>query len=284
MAKRFLIIGGASMLGAHLGQGLINKGYELITTDHRERGDFMLDLSASPDHWPDLPDELDGVFISAAMTDQNACEKYPELAQKINVTHMSMLIDMFVAKGTHVLFPSTNLVLPCQKPSQSVDTEYAPIGAYARMKAEVEKKYLSNPDVTICRLAKVITLDMPLIKNWVSQLKSGQKVTALSDLIMSPVSSLYTVNILTRLLEISKGGLWQISGAQEISYYDLTLAIASYLDVDPQLVSGQTSQEAGVALASAPQHPSLDAYKLTTELSIYPQRVEDMVRDLLYDL
>ncbi|MEM7503745.1 MAG: sugar nucleotide-binding protein [Pseudomonadota bacterium] len=279
MSKRFLIVGADAALGTALTGELRARGHEVLTTSRRASGDgLLLDLEMDPAGWPSMPPDLNGAFIAAAMTSQKDCAANPAQARRINVEHTLTLIARLRDARVGVVFPSTNLVLPCLAPTQSADTPRRPMGLYATQKAEVEQ---AAPDIAVCRLAKVLTPNTPILLNWLHTLSQGGSPRALTDLMIAPVSLPYATAYLANLMEHGESGIWQMSGAAEISYFELACELATHLGYESGRILPARMADSGVDSAAMPKHPSLDAQRAECALGFAPQPLNAVVNDLI---
>lgn len=257
-----LILGIDSALGQSLAAALTKSGHQVIGTSRRKNsGHIFFDLAEDHTAWPHWPDGIDAAFIAAAMTKQQDCANNPEQAQFINVTQTLKLIETLRAKSIPVVFPSTNLVL-------------SPIGPYAETKATVEKTLNNKPDVTIARLPKILDGQSGILQDWTQKIKDGTEIRAFTNLKIAPVSLSYATNFLIKLLGSRPGGLWQISGASEISYVDLAKSLGAYLKKEPVITAAE-------APGPQPTHPGLDASTTLKKFGLAPQSLNDVFKDSL---
>jgi len=104
----------------------------------------------------------------------------------------------------------------------------------------------------------VLSEENSLLIDWVFKLKSGQKIEAFMDVMVSPVTLDNTVKVITEVVESECESIMQFSATDEISYFDLAQFVARYLGVDARLVVAQNSEEAGETRL---EHASLECYK-----------------------
>ncbi len=282
---RCLIIGQKSFLGQRLYTALIEQGEHVYGTSRGEKDKtaqiLEFDLSSNRENWPSFPDQIESVFLSAALTNQKVIEENQEHARLVNVEKTLEIVDFFLKRESHIVFPSTNLVLANEVPSQKIDAPYKPLSLYAGFKAEVERKLLEKqPQATICRLPKILDFSTPLIQNWCEKLKAKEQVQALTDLIVAPVSVSYAIKILCKVMKMRPGGIIQMGG-EEVSYFDIAQLIAEKLGVSRKLVIPQTSEEIGISLASNPRHPSLDTSRTEESFGIPAQSLDDFISDII---
>lgn len=93
----------------------------------------------------------DTIAFCAAISEPTVCADNPELARKVNVEKTIEFIERSTQYGAKVIFMSSDAVYgDINKP---FDEQWAtnPIGAYGRMKAEVEKYFIGHHNVKILR-------------------------------------------------------------------------------------------------------------------------------------
>ena len=179
-------------------------------------------------------------------------------------------------RDIHVIYPSTNLVLACDRPNQAEDSPLSPIGLYGETKAAVEKSLIKDNGVTIARLPKILGTKGDILHNWKEKLGNGEEISAFSNLIVSPVSLPYAVNFLCKLMTGQPEGIWHISGKEEISYYQLARKLAEFISSAPDLVKPDTMPE---NLGAAPLHPSLSCEKTRQVFGIKRQSISELLTD-----
>ena len=273
-----LIVGADAMLSAAVRRQLSNHRHKTYGTTRRpvsDPGVLHLDLAATVADWPAAPADATHVFLSAAITQQKKCEADPVLARFINVDQTKLLIEMYEGSGMHITYPSTNLVLGGERPFQPAGSAYSPQGVYGQTKAEIEK-FLIGKNAVIARLAKVFNGRDCILSQWKLNLEHGEAIHAFTDLMVSPVSEAYASGFIVKLMESRSTGIWQISGEQELSYYDLAKALCNHLGKNTGLVKpGQASHN-----YAKPAHPSLDGSVTEREFGLAPQRLEQLFRDI----
>ncbi len=278
---KFLIVGVNSLLGSALGQALSNAGHSIIGTERITSGKnnhLQFDLSSSSDAWPDWPENIDSAFIAAAVTSQENCTNDPKYAQFINVTQTLLLIEQLRCQGVHIVYPSTNLVLPCTEPQQSIDTEYGPIGSYGESKAEVEQAVHPCKDVTIARLPKILDKSGGILRNWSRQLKNSEQISVFTNLKVSPVSLAYCTDFLLQLMVRQMGGIWHLSGAEDISYAEVAKAFITSVGYSPDAETLLEYSQMDMSKGALPAHPGLDCSKTRQVLGIVPQKLNDIFK------
>jgi dTDP-4-dehydrorhamnose reductase len=280
----FLIIGGDSQIGSAVRLRLLSEGKSVSATSRRPgSADIRFDLSEPPSSWSGLP-RADIALIAAGIADQARCAGAD--ARRVNVDHTIALTRSLVEGGTRVVFLSTNLVLDGETSFAPASSDYRPQSAYGLHKAEAEQALLamgthSGGSVAVIRLSKVVYGGLPLLQNWMADLEADKAIVALSDLMIAPVTMNYTVDVIARVMRASEAGLYQMSGATEVSYADVAQALAKALGKSYALVSAKTSGDVGIRLPAAPRHPGLDASRVFREFGIAPQLLDEVIDELI---
>jgi len=274
-----LIIGKDSLLGKSLAYRLRKDGHNITGTTRNDvitNRDIFFDLSTEEENWPNWPDDIDAAFIATAITKQSLCQEQPDIARFINIDQTLKLISSLRAKNIHVVYPSTNLVLSCKNPYQPDDAPLRPIGFYGKTKAEIETSSINKEGVTIARLPKILDGDSGLLNNWQEKLTKGIEVSAYNNLIISPISLSHAVDFLYKLIQKQPGGIWQISGEEELSYYQLCCKLAEFISAPTNLVKSGVMPE---SIAATPIHPSLSCKKTQKALGIGNQSLSNLLKD-----
>ena len=282
-ADKVLIVGADSVIGRALAARLSEDGHEVIGTSRRAGAagnSQFLDLAQDVAVW--RPPAGVSVAVLAAAVDQQSCVGDPVGSRRVNVDNTLQVARRLLSAGARIVFPSTNLVFACENPNQSANSAYRPLNEYAAQKVEVEQRLLeSGGAVAICRLAKLLTAELPLIAGWLRAIAKREPIIAFSDLNIAPVSLTYTTEFLARVIAQKETGIFQISGAQELSYCEFARALARSMHLPVDLVQCRTSHAVGIRLPAAPRHPSLDPSRTKEALGLAPQPVQQVLDELV---
>lgn len=289
MARRdpeaWLVVGGDGLIGRALVRRLEGEGRAVLATTRRRgcagAGRPYLELALDSAGWTP-PSPVSVAFLLAAAANQLSCCADPGASRRINVDHTVALARRLVSLGAFVVFTSTNLVFDGEEARYPTCAATHPTSEYGRQKAEAEQALLAlGPRVAVVRLTKVLAAEMPLIGGWVAALKAGRPVEAFTDLICAPMPVDFVAQALARIGAQQKGGLFHLSGADEVSYADLARSLAQRLGVDAALVRPTTSVAAGVKLQGLPKHSSLDAHDVAESFALPPPRLDAVIESCL---
>lgn len=276
-----LVVGGDGLIGRALFSALRASGVEVISTTRRKNpGEIQLDLGM-PLNVAQLP-RCDVAYLCAAISRFGACEQNPALAKLVNVTTQLELARHLFLEGTHVVFLSSNAVFNGVDDAPAEDAHPSPTSVYGQLKFEAERKLKAlacqySGTLSIIRLTKVLSKDLPLISNWFLNIRAGQKVDAFSDVTVSPISLKYILDGLTLCGYLRHNGIVHLSGEDELSYYDLVKELAGSIGLDSSLVQATKSKEPkGQPLA----HNRLSMNQSKIVLNMLPQSLACLLRDL----
>jgi dTDP-4-dehydrorhamnose reductase len=282
---RILIIGDGQISTA-LAKKLAADGIPYLATTRRpERvsaGKFYLDLALAESAQWEVPEAVDAVFLGAAETRQSACAADPLGSRALNVDATCSLAARLSRAGAHVVFPSTNLVFDGCQPYRKEEDPPSPVSEYGRQKAAAETRLLAEaPGAAIIRLTKVISRDTPLIANWTRTLRSGERISAFTDMVLAPIDQATVVTAIIQLLTRRTGGIFNLSGREDLSYFDFARKIAIKIGISADVVA-PTSWRSNPALSEAPPaHTVLSATVAQTALGIEPPSADQALASAL---
>ncbi len=239
---RVLVVGGDSVIGGALVTRLDRMGLPVVWTTRRhdelsERS-LHLDLNDEQSAW-NLPEEpFASAVFCAAVASVQACEMHPDATRKVNVDQTVALVERLRASGTFVAFLSSDMVFDGLRPLITTDQATNPVTHYGRQKADVEEALLGHGnEVAVVRLGKVIGPRMPLLTQWIADLKSGIAIQPSGDMVFAPISLDCVVGLLVHLIMNRRGGIFHATGPMDITYTDAAYWIADSMGVDRRLVS-----------------------------------------------
>jgi dTDP-4-dehydrorhamnose reductase len=274
--ESMLVIGADGMLGRAVAARLVRDGYNVIGTSRNDSpGMIVLDLAREAAQWTPPPANV--AFLCAAITSQETCRQQSAASRAVNVDATFALAEKLVRQGTHVIYPSTNMVLSGDRPKQTADEPYAPRTEYARQKAFVENCLRHLPGTCVVRLTKVFGRGTPLLRGWCESLLAGQKIRPFADMPIAPVPLDFVVRILVSISAARATGIVQVSAAEDISYAAAARFVAKRLGAAEELVQPVTVAESGLPIEYVPRHTTLDISRLRTEFGFKPPCPRDAI-------
>lgn len=248
MTASVLIVGGQSTIAQALRAQLQAFGYQVICTSRKKNLDQYL--------WVDMADDqcvgsfpiptVNSCVVLAAVTSMSQCESDESYARKVNVDNTIRLIERLERRSIHSVFVSSNQVFGDHGTANTVEAVPHPTIQYGQMKRDVELYITRHCAYTaILRLAKVLGKQMPLIEGFIEHLLQGQVVSPYGNYTIAPVSMTQCCRVIAKLVEKKAVGLYQLSAAHGISYYELLKLIGSKLNLPTELIQRGSMMQAG---------------------------------------
>ncbi|HZH27356.1 MAG TPA: sugar nucleotide-binding protein [Azospirillaceae bacterium] len=253
---RLLLVGGDGFVGTALRMLLPSHGFEVLATSRRPGAPLHLDL-LHPDAF-EIPANVDAALLCAAVSQPVVCEADPDGSRRINVDGPAHLLPRLAAAGIRTLVLSSDKVFDGTRPMRRRDEPVCPVIPYGRQKAEMEQVALAA-GAAVLRLSRVVSADMALLHGWVADLADGRAIRPFSDMRLAPVDVARVARLAAAILGSwdHGGGIFQASGAADITYAEMALALAAWTGADPALVLPQPAPPA-VAGSVLSRHTTLD--------------------------
>jgi len=251
----FLIVGGDGTLGTAL-QSAPSRPADVAATSRREQlFSYRVDLVAVPDTWQ-LPDDIAGAVLCAAVTAIDTCQRDPVGTRAINVTATVELARRIRERGGHCVFLSTNQVFDGSRPFRREDEPPGPRTEYGRQKAEAEAELLAAGH-GVLRLTKVFSAAPKLFRGWREELLSSRVIRPLEDMVFAPVGVKNAAVSIWDLAVNRVSGVVHLSADADLAYSTVARRLAARLGVSPDLVQPTTVAAAGLTVAAVPRHTTL---------------------------
>lgn len=277
---RVLVIGIDGVIGGSLARSLLAHGHKVTGTTRRKAHIDLPDtiyFDLADGNAETLP-EAEATVICAAMARFRDCRSQPPLARRVNVDRPIEIAERQLSRGARVLLLSTSAVFDCLKPNRKADDTRAPRSDYGQLKAEAETRLLELGKGTgVLRLTKIVQSTTGILQTWIDDLASGQTVTAFGDHRFSPLPLLPVVDTIGAILESEEGGLFQISGADDISYADAANMFAKFLGLPAGRVSVVSATKCGIVEGATTPYTSLDTSRLTAMTGFVPPRALEVL-------
>jgi dTDP-4-dehydrorhamnose reductase len=215
-----------------------------------------VDLTA-PGTWPGLP-KVDAAVLCAGNTSIGACADNPAATAAVNVAGLSALADRLAGQADMVLLLSSNQVFDGAVARRGRADGSCPVCHYGRQKAAAEAHVLGLRGGAVLRLTKVLTPDVPLLTDWSADLAAGRPVTPFENFPLAPVTLGFAVDTIVDILSGGEPGVYQASGADDLSYVDLARGLAAYMGADPGLVVPVQAVPAELGFERLPRYSTLE--------------------------
>ncbi len=263
MPPKLLITGATGLLGSHIMKAA-QEWWHPVGTYHRTTRRQALYFFGETDHGRiDLADYSEtkamiadvqpaAVIHTAAITNLDYCEKYPDESQRINLNAPTDLAALCGDLDIPFLFTSTDLVFDGSDAPYVEDDPPTPINVFAEHRALAEEGILAAyADAVIARLPLLIGYAAlgreSFLYKVVAAFRRDQEVILFGDAIRSAVSAAAAARGLLQLAgsgfeddvniaEIDRvAGRLHLGGRDHVSLYELGLLILRILGLNEQL-------------------------------------------------
>ena len=314
--QQAVVIGGTGQVGMRLVQELRAFQPQLVnlvaTSRKVEDGEPRGPLSSTGDHWwqlltdirwsaldlesiagvtgalRDLDDlVLSGIpgalFLSAAYTNVDGCEKDPALNERVNLKHTQEVLAWAYERGLKPVFFSTDYVFDGTSGPYREEDPRSPICAYGRAKAQVEEWMEGcTPEGLILRTTGVYDL-IEGSKNFLMQMMAagaeGRTVKLPADQEANPVWAVELARAAVELAAHDASGIFHVAGARQMARTDFAKLIAEEFGLENLKVEGIQTASLGQA-AKRPLKGGLLSAKVERELSWAPRAPEEVFREM----
>ena len=173
------------------------------------------------------------IINCAAFTNVDACELDAQPSEEINVRFPLALSRAFLRGGScpaPVLMFSTDFVFGAaerEKPPFTEESPTAPLMAYGRQKAQMERAALEHGHLVV-RTARLFDAEQRLgFPSWAcARLSAGQQVPAITDEKGNFTSAKDLAKKSVELLKSGTTGLWHCAGARAATPFELACELA----------------------------------------------------------
>jgi nucleoside-diphosphate-sugar epimerase len=281
---RVLVVGGDSPIGGAFVRRLAERGDTVYATTRRREtaggSRIYLDLGNATVETAKLP-KVDAAFFCAAVSGFALCRSDPAYARKVNVDGTGRLVQRLIDNDAHAVLLSSTAVFDFKTPSVPADAAPSARTLHGQIKAEAERIFLKlGPSGSVLRLTKVLAPNAPLFTQWIVALGRGEPISAFGDLHIAPMSLDDATGAMLAVALDRGAGIYQLSGAYDVSYFDAARHLANVMGASPELVRSIRAINNGVPEAEIPRHTTLESSRLrllTGRDAPDPYQVLDMV-------
>lgn len=285
--QRILITGANGLLGQHLVHRLGQvAGNDVLATGLQDSPRFTggscgytpLDITDSEqlrvvfeDFTPDV------VINSAAMTAVDACESDRDACWKINVDAVESLVRLCRVHGTRLVQLSTDFVFDGLAGPYTENDRPHPISYYGKSKLAAEN-HVRSAGLTNWAIARTVlvygsaeNMSRSNIVLWlVDKLSRGETVHMVTDHIRTPTYVVDLADGIERMVRFRKSGVYNLSGGDLMSVYDMAVETARVFGYSPELVQ-PTDSSAFQQAAPRPPRSGFIILKAQSELGWQPR-------------
>jgi dTDP-4-dehydrorhamnose reductase len=271
-----LVIGGSGLLGSRLIELLaadvnnISATYFSNKIVQKKCKTFQLDITDS--HKVDkvikrIQPEI--VINAAAKRNTRYCEKNPDEAYKVNVVGTRNIVNACKTINAKLVFISSDQVFDGTKGKYREEDKVNPLNTYGKQKAMAEKIIKDNLDNWLIIRASYICGWLRGSDNFISwvidELNSGCEIQISYDQFVTPIHIENFVDILIKLLEKDKRGIYHVGDGECLTKYEFVKRIKETFRFDEAIIK-PISSEALNQDTVRPKNNCLDLSKIKNEL------------------
>ena len=272
--KKLLVIGASGLLGSKLFVQAASKYHVSGSYNPEVDGKSSWRLESldigSKDEVEKLFEKVkpEIAILCAAMTNVDACETKPLIANRVNATGPELVARSCRKMNVRLVHVSTDYVFDGRKTRKYTEEDVPrPISVYGSSKLSGERAVLSTlPEAVVARPAVLYGWN-PLenkdnFVTWVlKKLRKGEKATMFEDQWISPTFADDLAETLLDLAEMDVKGIWHVSGPDCLDRPTCGRMIAKAFDLDDKLVVPVPSSSVSLP-AKRPKYSCLDVDKV----------------------
>lgn len=221
-----LVVGADGLIGSALLAELRSRGLAAVGTSRRQgSGHLPLDL-VEPGRFT-APRGGGIAFLCAGCGGIAECAADPVRTSAVQVEGLARLAGTLSAAGFRVVLVSSSLVFDGMRSMPGPDDPPTPACEYGRQKATLES--LMPEGSAIVRVTKIAESLEPRLRGWRESLRNHGTIRAASRLRLAPVALADLTGQLAFLAGSFKPGVFQLSAADDLSYFELAGMLAGSL-------------------------------------------------------
>jgi dTDP-4-dehydrorhamnose reductase len=268
--KKLLITGASGFLGWHLCQ-IAQPDWEVYGTYYSHNLEIpgvklqKVDLT-NYQELKQLFNDIhpDAVIHTAALSQPNFCQNYPQESSAINVTASSNIAGLCADQKTACVFTSTDLVFDGLNAPYKENDPVNPVNIYGEQKVAAEREMQAQySQVIICRMPLMFGAATPtatsFMQGFIETLKSGKQLNLFVDEFRTPVSGKTAAQGLLIALKSSQG-IIHLGGKERISRYEFGKLMVEILKLPNTALTSCRQQDVKMS-APRPADVSLDSSK-----------------------
>ncbi|MBW4684535.1 MAG: NAD(P)-dependent oxidoreductase [Komarekiella atlantica HA4396-MV6] len=268
--KKLLITGASGFLGWHLCQ-LAKQEWEIYGTyfSHSLEIPGIKMLKVNLTDFQELKHIFNDVkptaiIHTAARSQPNICQTYPEESHAINVTASCNIAGLCADNSIPCVFTSTDLVFDGLNAPYRETDPVCPVNIYGEQKVKAEIGMLERyPMTAVCRMPLMFGIATPTAKSFIQPfiqtLKAEKELNLFIDEFRTPVSGTTAAKGLLLALEKVNGRI-HLGGKERISRYDFGRLLVEVFKLPATGLKGCQQQDVKMA-ALRPADVSLDSSK-----------------------
>lgn len=278
MASIF-VLGGSGYIGQALVKEFRQAGWCVYMVGRNASCDLDFDLAEPSFEFLDKLKAGDKFVFLSAVSSPEECAKNYAYAYSINVTATCALLKGLLEKCVDVLFASSDVVYGRTSFPVTENDKINPQFEYARMKAEVESRFLGDPHFKVMRLSYVWSLNDKFTSFLQQSFLEKNIVDVFHPFIRSVVSLRDVVDYVNLFAKTENGfpSLVNLAGPAFLSRLDIVKAFSEYRPLKYSVTSPDST-----FFKFRPDQILMESSILESILCHKPRDVLEEIRNSLY--
>lgn len=207
----------------------------------------------------------DVVLHTAGLTNVDACETDPRLAERLNVDVAGHVAAAAGAAGAALIHVSTDHLFDGAAALYAEDHPPSPLNVYARTKLAAEQRVRDRHPAPYIIRTNFYGWGHPgrqSFSDWIlARLRRGERLRMFHDVYFTPILINDLVAVTLRLLERGQPGTYNVAGGERLSKYDFGVALAEQFGLRAELLDA-VSVDTFAFKARRPHDMSLSTAKV----------------------
>ena len=218
----------------------------------------------------------DSVIHTAAMTQVDDCEKDREGCRILNVDAVKYVIEACEKQDSHLIHLSTDFIFDGEDGPYTEEAVPNPVNYYGETKLEAENLLLaSNIRWAIVRTVLVYGIAQDMSRSniilWVKKsLEQGKTILVVNDQWRTPTLAEDLAEGCILIMKKGATGIFNISGADFLTPYDMAIQTADYFGLDKSLIT-ESDSKLFTQPAKRPARTGFNIDKAKKELGYSPK-------------
>ncbi len=277
MRKKILFTGGTGLLALNWAN-LVCDQFDVVLGFHERqialnKVETLIICLESETEFQKSVDRIkpDCIIHTAAMTNVDNCEYFPELANKINFESVKIVSNVCVQNNIDLIFISTDHLFDGNIPNVSEGHVKNPLNCYGRTKSLGEDFIIeNNPNALIVRtnfFGWGTSFRQSFSDFVINSLRIGNRITLYKDVFYTPILIDVLVDVVMKLYFRKATGIFNVVGNNRISKLEFGKEVASVFGLDLNLID-EGSIQVNNSLVVRPKDLSLSNLKVKDCLEV----------------
>lgn len=283
---KLLIIGASGMFGSKLYNDTIKKKWNVLGTfcSHEFEGLFYLDVtdkSSMEKIFNFFQPEV--VVMAGGVTDVDLSGRKPDIAKEVNIQGTLNLVKKVREYGAKLVYISTDYVFDGRNGPYKEEDKTNPINIYGRTKLEAEHIVKAKlRDSIIVRTSQLYGMDhigRNFIVKIINNIQRNKKIYAADDFYSTPTYSGLLSEMVIKLLEKDKTGLYHGAGPEFLNRLEYVNKVMTIFGGSRDLIRKVDLKDLKLD-AVRPKKCGLKVDKICKAINVTPQTCDYYLKSL----